>query len=66
VYDKEAHVRFQAVIALSKLCGSETEEDTEEGEPTATEVLLDIMGQDPAACVTRELSFIILLIGQYI
>jgi condensin complex subunit 3 len=49
VYDKETPVRVQAVIALSKLCGSETEEDTEEGEQTATEVLLDIMAQDPAA-----------------
>jgi condensin complex subunit 3 len=47
--DKEAPVRLQAVLGLSKLCGSETEEDMDEGEQTATETLLDVLSQDPAA-----------------
>jgi condensin complex subunit 3 len=51
VYDKEPPVRVQAVIALSKLCGSEAEGEFDENEQTAIEVLLDIMSQDPAACV---------------
>ena len=51
VHDKETFVRVQAVIALSKLCGSEDPSDVEEGEPTALEVLLEILACDPAAFV---------------
>jgi condensin complex subunit 3 len=51
VHDKETFVRVQAVIALSKLCGSEDPSDVEEGEPTALEVLLEILSCDPAALV---------------
>jgi condensin complex subunit 3 len=51
VHDKETFVRVQAVIALSKLCGSEDPSDVEEGEPTALEVLLEILSCDPAAFV---------------
>ncbi|OAX38286.1 hypothetical protein K503DRAFT_718426 [Rhizopogon vinicolor AM-OR11-026] len=53
VHDKETFVRVQAVIALSKLCGSEDPSDVEEGEPTALEVLLEILSCDPAADVRR-------------
>ncbi|KAG2090779.1 nuclear condensing complex subunit [Suillus discolor] len=49
VHDKEIFVRVQAVIALSKLCGSEDPSDVEEGEPTALEVLLETLSCDPAA-----------------
>ncbi|KAG1848362.1 hypothetical protein C8R48DRAFT_614824, partial [Suillus tomentosus] len=51
VHDKETFVRVQAVIALSKLCGSEDPSDVEEGEPTALEVLLETLSCDPAALV---------------
>ncbi|KAG2088380.1 nuclear condensing complex subunit, partial [Suillus discolor] len=53
VHDKEIFVRVQAVIALSKLCGSEDPSDVEEGEPTALEVLLETLSCDPAADVRR-------------
>ncbi|KAG2363036.1 nuclear condensing complex subunit [Suillus spraguei] len=53
VHDKETFVRVQAVIALSKLCGSEDLSDVEEGEPTALEVLLETLSCDPAADVRR-------------
>ncbi|KAG1823715.1 nuclear condensing complex subunit [Suillus subaureus] len=53
VHDKETFVRVQAVIALSKLCGSEDPSDVEEGEPTALEVLLETLSCDPAADVRR-------------
>ncbi|KAG2337723.1 hypothetical protein BDR05DRAFT_894747 [Suillus weaverae] len=53
VHDKETFVRVQAVIALSKLCGSEDPSDVEEGEPTALEILLETLSCDPAADVRR-------------
>ncbi|TFY65773.1 hypothetical protein EVG20_g5314 [Dentipellis fragilis] len=53
VRDKEPTVRVQAVIALSKLCGTENPDDIEEGEPTALEVLEDILAYDPTADVRR-------------
>ncbi|KAG1728449.1 nuclear condensing complex subunit [Suillus lakei] len=53
VHDKETFVRVQAVIALSKLCGSEDQSDVEDGEPTALEVLLETLSCDPAADVRR-------------
>lgn len=51
VHDKETHVRVQAVIALSRLCGSEDPADTDEDEPMAIDVLLDTLNCDPAAYV---------------
>jgi condensin complex subunit 3 len=49
VTDKEPPVRIQAVIALSKLCGSEDPSDVEEGEQTAVELLLEVLSSDSAA-----------------
>jgi condensin complex subunit 3 len=49
ITDKEPPVRIQAVIALSKLCGSEDPADVEDGEQTATEILLDVVSTDNAA-----------------
>ncbi|TFY80499.1 hypothetical protein EWM64_g3513 [Hericium alpestre] len=53
VRDKEPTVRVQAVIALSKLCESETPEDVEKDEQTALQVLEDILAHDPSADVRR-------------
>lgn len=49
INDKEAPIRVQAVIALSKLCGSEDPAEVEDGEPTAIEVLSDVLSGDPSA-----------------
>ncbi|KAL4079677.1 nuclear condensing complex subunit [Scleroderma citrinum] len=57
VHDKETHVRVQAVVALSKLCGSEDPADTGEDEPMAIDVLLDSLSCDPAAEVRRALVY---------
>ncbi|KIJ59925.1 hypothetical protein HYDPIDRAFT_99639 [Hydnomerulius pinastri MD-312] len=53
VHDKETLIRVQAVVALSKLCGSEDPSDVEEDEQTAIDVLLDTLSCDPAAEVRR-------------
>ncbi|KAI5983442.1 hypothetical protein EDC04DRAFT_3008794, partial [Pisolithus marmoratus] len=53
VHDKETNVRVQAVVALSKLCGSEDASDVNDDEPTAIDVLLDTLACDPAAEVRR-------------
>ncbi|KAH0826785.1 hypothetical protein J3R83DRAFT_5201 [Lanmaoa asiatica] len=53
VHDKETHIRVQAAVALSKLCGSEDPSDVEEDEHTAIDVLLDTLSCDPAAEVRR-------------
>ena len=45
IHDKEAPVRVQAVIALSKLCGSEDPSE----EPNITEVLMDTLSYDTSA-----------------
>ncbi|KAL0960147.1 hypothetical protein HGRIS_011782 [Hohenbuehelia grisea] len=52
VFDKEAAVRVQAVIALSKMVGSEDPDELEDGEPTAMDLLKDALC-DPAAEVRR-------------
>jgi condensin complex subunit 3 len=49
INDKEAPIRVQAVIALSKLCGSEDPDELENGEPTAIEVLTEVLNGDPSA-----------------
>ncbi|KAI0266182.1 nuclear condensing complex subunit [Gloeopeniophorella convolvens] len=53
VRDKEPVIRVQAVAALAKVCGSEDPEDLDEDEPTAREVLEDILAHDPSADVRR-------------
>ncbi|KAH7887136.1 nuclear condensing complex subunit [Phlebopus sp. FC_14] len=53
VHDKETLIRVQAVVALSKLCGSEDPSDVEDDEKTAVDVLLETLSCDPAAEVRR-------------
>ena len=49
VRDKEPTIGVQAVIALSKLCGSEDPYDLEDDEATAIDVLEDMLAHDPSA-----------------
>jgi condensin complex subunit 3 len=42
-------VRIQAVIALSKLSGTEDPEDLDEGEPDVIDILTEILQFDPVA-----------------
>lgn len=49
VNDKEAPVRVQAVIALSKLAGSEEPTEVEDGEQPVADVLVDILAHDQSA-----------------
>ncbi|EAL23115.1 hypothetical protein CNBA6400 [Cryptococcus deneoformans B-3501A] len=51
--DKEASVRVQAALGLSKLQSGEEEEDLEEGQEPLVDVLLDLLRYDPAAEVRR-------------
>ena len=44
-------MRAHAVIALSKLVGTDDEEDLEDGEHTILQTLLDVVAHDPAAYV---------------
>ncbi|KAG5641543.1 hypothetical protein DXG03_004802 [Asterophora parasitica] len=53
INDKEANVRVQAVIALSKLAGSEGPSEVEDGESTVLDVLLDTMEHDSSPEVRR-------------
>ncbi|TFK34512.1 nuclear condensing complex subunit [Crucibulum laeve] len=53
ICDKESLIRVHAVIALSKLIGSEDPDEVEDGEKTILEVLLDVVSHDPAAEVRR-------------
>jgi condensin complex subunit 3 len=50
--DKETLIRAHAVIALSKLIGSEDPDDAEQGEQTILQTLLEVISTDPAAYVT--------------
>jgi condensin complex subunit 3 len=47
--DKEAPVRSQAVIALTRLCAAETDEDIKSGEVPTIDVLLDMLAHDPSS-----------------
>lgn len=49
--DKEPIIRAQAVVALSKLAGSEDVSDLREDELSIMEVLLDTLAYDDSACV---------------
>jgi condensin complex subunit 3 len=51
VSDKESLIRSHAVVALSKLAGSEDPSEVEQDEQTILEVLLDALRSDPAAYV---------------
>ncbi|WVO20456.1 uncharacterized protein IAS62_001753 [Cryptococcus decagattii] len=51
--DREASVRVQAALGLSKLQSGEEEEDLEEGQEPLVDVLLDLLRYDPAAEVRR-------------
>jgi len=46
ICDKESLIRAHAVIALSKLVGSEAPDEVEPGERTILEVLLDMVSYD--------------------
>jgi condensin complex subunit 3 len=60
VRDKETHVRLQAVIGLARLQrGEEGAED--ENEESLTDVLIDILQFDPAACVYLSIRTLLLL-----
>lgn len=49
--DKETIIRAHAVIALSKLIGSEDPDEVEQGEQTILQTLLEAISTDPAAYV---------------
>ncbi|WVQ70731.1 hypothetical protein IAR50_000253 [Cryptococcus sp. DSM 104548] len=51
--DKEAAVRVQATLGLSKLQSGEDEDDLEEGQEPLANILLDLLRYDPAAEVRR-------------
>ncbi|KAF8888582.1 nuclear condensing complex subunit [Infundibulicybe gibba] len=51
--DRESLIRAHAVIALSKLIGSEDPSELEEGEKTILEILLDVVCYDTAPEVRR-------------
>lgn len=51
INDKESSVRVQAVIALSKLAGTEDPNELAEGEPDALSVLIEVLQYDPTPCV---------------
>ena len=55
IHDKEPPIRIQAVVGLSKLCGSEDPDDIDDGEQTATDFLLEVLSSDPAACAPPSL-----------
>jgi condensin complex subunit 3 len=47
--DKESVVRYQAVISLAKLCGTENDSELADGEPSILDILLRTMAQDESA-----------------
>lgn len=51
LYDKETIIRVHIIIALSKLVGTESPDEIEQGEQTILQMLLDTVSMDPAACV---------------
>jgi len=51
LYDKETIIRVHVIIALSKLVGTESPDEIEQGERTILQMLLDIISTDPAAYV---------------
>lgn len=51
LYDKETIIRVHVVIALSRLVGTESPDEIEQGERTILQTLLDIISTDPAAYV---------------
>jgi condensin complex subunit 3 len=53
VQDKEAIVRSQAVLALSKLCITEIDDDSGSDDVPVIDMLLDSLAHDPSACVLR-------------
>ena len=49
--DKETIIRVHVILALSKLVGTESPDEIEQGERTILQTLLDIVSTDPAAYV---------------
>ena len=56
ICDKEASIRVQSVIALSKLCGSEDPTEIEEG-PSAIDVVGEVLSTDPSPWVPLTADF---------
>lgn len=52
IHDKETPIRVQAVIALSKLSGSEDPADLADGDPSVIDVLKDVLAYDSSPSVT--------------
>ncbi|KAJ6570219.1 nuclear condensing complex subunit [Mycena vulgaris] len=53
IHDKEAMIRVQVVLALSKLAGSEDPSELGEGERSVSQVLIDTLCSDSSADVRR-------------
>ncbi|KAF9043571.1 hypothetical protein BDZ89DRAFT_236873 [Hymenopellis radicata] len=51
--DKESNVRVFAIVALSKLAGTEDADELEPGEKTCLDILVDALAHDPAPEVRR-------------
>ena len=51
LYDKETIIRVHVITALSKLVGTESPDEIEQGERTILQMLLDTISIDPAAYV---------------
>jgi condensin complex subunit 3 len=49
--DKETIIRVHVIVALSKLVGTESPDEIEQGGRTILEMLLDIISTDPAPYV---------------
>jgi condensin complex subunit 3 len=54
--DRESVVRYQAVISLAKLCGTEDDSELAEGETPILDILLRTMAQDESAWVDHSRS----------
>jgi hypothetical protein len=50
--DQELFIHVQAVAALVKFCGSEDLKELREDKQTATEVLKNLIVNEPSACVS--------------
>lgn len=51
LYDKETSIRVHVIVALSKLVGTESPDEIEQGQQTILQMLLDTISTDPSAYV---------------
>ena len=54
LYDKETIIRVHVIIALSKLVGTESPDEIEQGKRTILQMLLDTISLDPAPYVQMQ------------